>query len=223
MQKYKNYIKNDINDKEVVDGVISGDKEMYELIMRKYNQRLFRIGRAIIKDDDEIEDILQDVYIKAYENLKNFQWRSGFSTWLTRILINEALACKKRKDKLSYRPEGDGEDSELPNNVLKYIPSNNMNPEEEAINDELRDLLEKVIDSLPEKYRIVYVMREIEGMNIAETADCLEISESNVKVRLNRAKEMLRDSLTNVYKDSEVFPFLGSRCDRIVSRVMSRI
>jgi RNA polymerase sigma-70 factor (ECF subfamily) len=212
------------SDSELIDRILQGEKNLYEKIMRKYNQRLFRIGRAIIRDEDDIEDVLQETYVKAYENLGRFANRSAFSTWLTRICINEAIS-KKNKGKRTVSMYILNEE----NTINKgYINHNNMisdtrNPEEETINNELKNSLEKVIDSLPEKYRLVYVMREIEGLNILETADCLAISESNVKVRLNRAKEMLRDNLTNIYKESDMFQFLGTRCDRIVNRVMNRI
>jgi RNA polymerase sigma factor (sigma-70 family) len=226
LENNKNNTELKITDNEVIERVVNGDKDLYELIMRKYNQRLFRIGRSIIHDEEEVEDIIQDAYIKAYENLRNFQHRSQFSTWLTRILINEALARKnqmKRMNVVYHQTEDNGETNDFNNKEYYNMPSNLPNPEEETINNELKVSLEKVIDNLPEKYRTVYVMREIEGMNIAETSECLNISESNVKVRLNRAKEMLRDSLTNIYQESEVFQFMGTRCDRIVTKVLNKI
>lgn len=226
MKNYKNYTDFKITDSEIIERVLSGDKDLYELIMRKYNQRLFRIGRSIINDQDEVEDILQDTYIKAYENLVNFKGLSLFSTWLTRILINEAIARKNQKSRMSSIFQEDqysGETNGYNKSEYNNMASDQRNPEEETINKELKNSLEKVIDSLPEMYRTIYVMREIEGMNIAETSECLGISESNVKVRLNRSKEMLRSSLTDIYKESEIFEFMGSRCDKIVAIVLSRI
>ncbi|MBS1493482.1 MAG: RNA polymerase sigma factor [Bacteroidetes bacterium] len=208
----------DITDEEVIKEILSGNKNAYEIIMRRYNQRLFRIGRSFINDDDEVQDVLQASYIKAYENLQKFEHRSAFPTWLTRIVINESMA-RNIKNKKSNLYSSAGEDE---SRMLSLI-SKDMNPEEKASNNELKEALEKVIDNLPLKYRTVFVMREIEKMSIAETSECLKLTEGNVKVRLNRAKEILRKNLINVYKENEVFSFLGSRCDRIVSNVLSRI
>lgn len=212
----------DISDLEVINAVLNGNKNMYEIIMRRYNQRLFRISRSFINDEDEVQDILQDSYIKAYENLSKFENRAAFSTWLIRIVIHETIARKNKRKR--YTSLSSNDENEENNNYKIYsIPSDMQNPEEAASNNELKGALEKVIDNLPEKYRTVYVMREIEGMSISETSTGLELTESNVKVRLNRAKEMLRNSLTDIYKDTEVFNFLGSRCDKIVFNVLSRI
>jgi RNA polymerase sigma-70 factor (ECF subfamily) len=208
----------DKSDDEVIKEILGGNKNAYEIIMRRYNQRLFRISRSFINDDDEVQDVLQASYIKAYENLHAFEHRSAFPTWLTRIVINESMAriIKNKKTRFYSASEQD-------ENKMLLIASQNMNPEEEASNNELKEALEKVIDNLPLKYRTVFVMREIEKMSIAETSECLKLTEGNVKVRLNRAKEILRKNLINVYKENEVFSFLGSRCDKIVFNVLSRI
>lgn len=213
----------EISDSDIIEKVLNGNKNFYEVIMRRYNQRLFRISRSYINDEDEVQDILQESYVKAYENLDKFENRSAFSTWLVKIVINETLARKNKRKRYTSLSQNDQQNEENDNYKIYSIPSEMKNPEEEASNNELKDALEKVIDSLPEKYRTVYVMREIEGMSVADTSTGLEITESNVKVRLNRAKEMLRSSLTDIYKDTEVFNFLGSRCDKIVFNVLSRI
>lgn len=205
-------------DAEIIEEILNGNKNAYELIMRKYNQRLFRISRSYIKDNDEVQDILQTSYIKAYENLRQFENRSEFSTWLTRIVINETLASLNRNKKITYYNSNEEEE-----NKIQTLASYDLNPEEETSNNELKEALEKVIDNLPLKYRTVFVMREIEKMSIAETSVCLNLTEGNVKVRLNRAKEILRKNLIDVYTENEVFSFLGSRCDKIVFNVMSRI
>lgn len=205
-------------DAEIIEEILNGNKNAYELIMRKYNQRLFRISRSYIKDNDEVQDILQTSYIKAYENLRQFENRSEFSTWLTRIVINETLASLNRNKKITYYNSNEEEE-----NKIQTLASYDLNPEEETSNNELKEALEKVIDNLPLKYRTVFVMREIEKMSIAETSICLNLTEGNVKVRLNRAKEILRKNLIDVYTENEVFSFLGSRCDKIVFNVMSRI
>lgn len=211
-----------ISDEEVIERVMHGEKSAYELIMRKYNPRLFRIARSYIENEDEIEDVIQEAYIKAYEQMPRFEKRSSFSTWLIRILINEALARVKRQKRftpITYdHPDGPGHVQVLPAEV-----PNNENPMGKLMNAELKGILEKAVDRLPDKYRTVFLMREIEGMTVMETSESLEISETNVKVRLNRAKEMLRETISGFYHDEEVFQFNLVRCDRIVQKVLHRI
>ena len=199
---------------EIIHRVIGGDKHLYELIIRKYNPRLYRVGMSIVNDDMEVEELMQIAYIKAYENLPKFEHRSSFSTWLTRILMNECFQHLKKKQRTSF-------DSEMQYDGNKY---NDMKtPDRVLLNKELGKALESALTQLPEKYRVVFVMREMEEMSIAETVDALGISESNVKVRLNRAKSMLRDSVASFYKNDKIYAFHLVRCDRIVQYVMSRI
>lgn len=207
----------DLSDEEAIRRVLQGEKGVYAVIMRRYNQRLFRIARTFIRDEDEIEDIIQDAYIKAYEQLHRFEFRSRFSTWLTRILINEALARVRSRKRSSPLPQ-DGQ-SEYGHELFR----NDETPMERLMNTELKEILEKAVDGLPEKYRLVYMMREVEGMSVAETSDCLSITQTNVKVRLNRAKEMLRETISGFYRNREVFEFNLVRCDRIVKGVLERI
>ncbi|MGE5431847.1 MAG: RNA polymerase sigma factor [Syntrophomonadaceae bacterium] len=213
---------NSVSDEDIVKKVTGGDVNFYEVIMRRYNQRLFRIGHAYLKDDDEIEDAIQSAYLKAYEQLSNFQGRSSFSTWLIRIYINELLqGLKKKKRFQNYF------DPDLINNNTYDPPgagTNNMdNPYNSTLNNELKDILEKAVDELPEKYRAVFIMREIEDMSISETSKCLNITEANVKVRLNRAKSILRENLSQYYHYKDVYNFNLIRCDRIVNNVFQRI
>ncbi len=211
-----------LTDEEVIARVLNGEKELYELIMRRYNQRLYKICRAYVQDGDEAEDIVQETHIRAYQGLPGFQARSQFSTWLTRILINEALGRTRRSKRyvrMQSRPSGNGEGREIADSAA----STTNNPLGIVMNSELRTILEQAVDRLPEKYRIVYLMREVEGMSVAETSACLKISETNVKVRLNRAKEFLRKDIGNVYGGAMVYHFDLVRCDRIVDHVMKRI
>src|SRR5688572_9249831 len=149
--------------------------------MRKYNQRLYRIGKGYLNEEAEIEDIMQETYIKAYQNLSKFENRSEFSTWLSRILINECLQRVKKVKRVSLMDINE-ENKEAMNFTDKH------NPETESLNKELKILLETNIAQLPEKYKAIFIMRELEKMSIAETCEALEISEANVKIRLNRAK-----------------------------------
>lgn len=217
METQKQSVVQTINDEEVVDRVLAGEKAAFELIMRKYNQRLFRIVRSYLVDQDEIEDVIQEAYVKAYEAMPRFEKRSSFSTWLIRITINEALArLKRRQRQVNQASHDPGQEEQVQN-------SNKETPLGKLMNSELKDILEKAVDRLPEKYRSVFLMREIEGMSIAETSESLDITQTNVKVRLNRAKEMLRETIGGFYHDREVFHFDLVRCDRIVQNVMGRV
>jgi RNA polymerase sigma factor (sigma-70 family) len=177
--------------------------------MLKYDQRLYRIGRSIINDEADVRDIMQNTYLNGYLQLPSLQNRSSFGTWIIKILVNESLLCKKRKLKQQQTHNKQlGDEMETP---LKSL-----------LNKELKILLEKAIVQLPEKYKLTFVMREIEEMSTTETMEVLSISESNVKIRLNRAKEMLREKLAGK-KLKEVFKLRLFYCDRIVSNVMDKI
>ncbi|MGV3629761.1 MAG: RNA polymerase sigma factor [Bacteroidota bacterium] len=202
-----------LKDEEIVDRVLQGETALYEILIRKFNLRLYRISMSIVKDDMEAEDVMQTAYTNAYLQLAGFQNKSGFGTWLTRIVINESLLHRKkqlkRKQLLVSQTENDRHSVN--------------NPFKELMNQELKTVLESAVSNLPEKYRLVFVMREIEEMSTQETMDILDLSESNVKVRLNRAREMLRNDLSAYYKSEQVFEFNLVRCDRIVSFVMNKI
>ena len=207
-----------ISDSEVIRRVLTGEKNLYAILVRRYNQRLYRVCMSIINNDAEVEDVMQVSYIKAYENLGKFAFKSSFSTWLTRILINESLLhIKKQKKSLTMN------DDMLENEINKLPAANIQTPFMKVLNSELKEVLEEAIHQLPEKYRTVFVMREIEDMNVAETQECLGISEVNVKVRLNRAKALLRNALNTIYKKEELLPFHLTRCDRITEYVMKQI
>jgi RNA polymerase sigma factor (sigma-70 family) len=201
-----------LSDEEIVERIINGEQHLYEVLMRKFNQRLYRISMAIINDDKEAEDIMQTAYINAYQQLGNFKGKSSFSTWLIRILINESLLHKKRKTQLQK--------------VLMETPVNqhhNDTPLKNLMNKELGIILEKAVADLPEKYRMVFVMREIQEMSTTETMDALNLGESNVKIRLSRAKEMLRDGLYQYWEPKQVYEFNLIRCDVVVNYVMDKI
>jgi RNA polymerase sigma factor (sigma-70 family) len=204
---------------EVIGRIIKGEKELYEVLMRKYNQRLYRIARSIIKNESEIEDVLQETYIKAFEHLNQFEGRAQFSTWLTRILINQANASLLKKKKLQ-----NSIGSELTEGIKDSTSSSDPSPDQQIVNQELKKYLEDAIDQLPESLRGVYIMREVEGLSVAETSECLSISIENVKTRLHRAKAMLKDLLFAQAKgDFDVFRFGLERCDRLVLTVLCQI
>jgi len=208
-------------DEEVVRRVLEGETGLFELVMRRYNQRLYRVARAILRDNAEAEDVMQDAYVRAYEHLSQFAGRSQFATWLTRIAIHEALARvqrRKRVDQLGAREwsEGEGEAN---------VAATALNPEEQTSVAELGKALESAILAIPDQYRLVLMMRDVEQLSTSETADALELSEENVRVRLHRARGMVRKQLfaqAGVEAPS-AFGFMGVRCDRVVARVMDRI
>jgi len=210
---------NELPDEEIIKQILTGDKKLFELLMRKYNSHLYKVGMSILNNATEVEDIMQTAYIKAFENLAKFENRSSFSTWLIKVLINEGLLqLKKRKRFIKI------EDLKKMEVLIDPTESNKEpTPVGLLINKELGHALENALMQLPEKYRLVFVLREMEDMNIAETVEVLGISSVNVKVRLNRAKMMLRDTLCNYYDNDNIFYFHLSRCDRIVNNVLHRL
>jgi RNA polymerase sigma-70 factor, ECF subfamily len=210
------------SDEEIVARVVEGDTALFELLMRRHNQRIYRVARAILRDDGEAEDVMQDTYVRAYQHLSQFEGRAKFTTWLTRIAVHESLARVERRGRFeSYLPD----DTNFDGDPMAYVPSKDRTPEQQASNRELGDLLEQTILALPETYRTVIIMRDIEEMTTAETAEALDITEENVKVRLHRARTLLRDELYSRAgaSSSEAFAFHAVRCDRVVNAVMERI
>jgi RNA polymerase sigma factor (sigma-70 family) len=209
-----------LNDVEIIEKVLAGEKSLYELLMRKYNQRLFRIGLSILKNETDVEDAMQETYIKAYQHLAGFERKSSLATWLTRIMINECL----QKKKLQNRFQNFDASNPVNSNLYMNMNSNdNKTPEQHLLNRELKHVLEKAILNLPENYAQVYMLREVEHLSVKETSECLQLSEVNVKVRLNRAKGILKQEITKAFHKTEIFSFHLSRCNGVVENVMSRI
>jgi RNA polymerase sigma factor (sigma-70 family) len=210
MPDQPNVTSSQIADKELIKRITEGEKELFEVIIRRYNSRFYRIGMAILNNDQEVEEAMQAAYISAYEHLHQFEYRSAFGTWLTRIMLNQCFKARREHSRT------------LPVQALSENVINMKTPENVMASKELGRALENAISRLPEKYRLVFVLREIEDLSVQETAEVAGIQVSNVKVRLNRAKTMLRESLTNYMKES-VYQFHLSRCDRMVSRVMDHL
>ncbi|HXT24364.1 MAG TPA: RNA polymerase sigma factor [Candidatus Eisenbacteria bacterium] len=206
-------------DEEVVERVKGGEAALYEILMRRYNQRLYRVTLAIVRDGAEAEDVMQDAYVRAYAHLNQFVGRAPFSAWLTRIAVNEALARVRLRSHLEQLDErADGEFS------MKTAGSS-LDPEQTASHSETAELLESAVLDLPEQYRAVVMLRDVEELSTSETADALEMSEENVKVRLHRGHAMMRSWLLARVGSSgkNAFPFMGQRCDRVVQGVMARL
>lgn len=208
-------------DDVIVERVLEGDLALYELLMRRHNQRVYRAIRSILRDDAECEDVMQEAYVRAYQHLKQFEGRAQFSTWLTRIAVNEALrrlAARGRMDPLDMPYDGEDEPMPLPVEDTKT-------PELLASRSEAAGLLEQAIMALPQGYRTVIMLRDVEEMSTAETAEALSLTESNVKVRLHRAHELLREELyARAGKSAaQAFGFHAVRCDRVVGAVLERL
>jgi RNA polymerase sigma-70 factor, ECF subfamily len=206
-------------DEHVVEQILAGNTALFELLMRRYNERLYRAARAITRDDREAEDVLQQAYVNAFSHLRQFKGQAQFATWLMRITINEALARVRRRRR--YEPF----DDEM-SNVETFMPWNSTpDPERQAFTGELRELLEWAIDQLNDGAREVFVLREVEGLSTADTAASLEVSEDVVKTRLSRARAALRRSLYERAGATapDAFRFYRPRCDRVVAQVLARI
>lgn len=210
-----------LTDEEVVARVLAGETAMYEIVMRRHNQRLYRASRAILRNDGEAEDVMQDAYVRAYRHLSQFAGRAKFSTWLTRIAVHEAIARKHRLERYNELDSSSDSQGDPMDRIVSAMP----NPEQQASNSEARKLLEEAVENLPDSYRTVFVLREIEEMSTSDVAETLEITEENVKTRLHRARALLRKSLYNLagVQSSKAFEFHAVRCDRIVSNVFERI
>jgi RNA polymerase sigma-70 factor, ECF subfamily len=208
-----------LTDQQVIERVLSGETALYELIMRRYNQRLYRVVRAILRDEDEVEDVMQDAYVRAYRHLADFAGRAQFSTWLTRIAVHEAFARARRGKRLQQF------DDESIDGGPDMIPANSPDPERQTSNAELSHLLEEAILGLPENLRTVLMLRDVEELSTSETAEALSLSEENVKTRLHRGRALVRKRLyAKVGADApSAFSFMGVRCDGVVRRVFEML
>ena len=206
-----------LSDEEVVARVLEGDISLFEILMRRYNQRLFRVARGILADDAEAEDVMQDAYVRAFRELAGFRGEARFATWLTRIACHEALArARKRRRLVPISPAG-GEPPDP--------PSQASSPERELENRELQAVLRDAVEVLPDPLRAVFCLREVEGLSTEEAADALGLTVENVRVRLHRAKRSLRQTLDGRIgrEVRRLYLFDGPRRDRVVEGVFARL
>jgi RNA polymerase sigma-70 factor (ECF subfamily) len=210
-----------VSDEDVVRRVLAGETRLFEVLMRRHNQRVFRVARALLKDDSEAEDVMQQAYVEAYSHLSQFAGRAQFSTWLTKIALYEAYARLRRRGRFVQEAASPASEE----GAMSRIRSTAPNPEQQASQAQLRKLLESAIEDLPETYRTTFILRDIEGMNTAEAAECLGIRQDAVKTRLHRARAVLREELYRRagVAASTAFSFHLSRCDVIVREVFARI
>lgn len=214
-----------MEDGALVVRVQGGDRKAFRHIMQRCNQRMYRVVRGVVDDDAEAEDVVQEAYVHAFENIGGFRGESSVATWLIRIALNEAYGRLRRR-----RPtvEIDHVDAlaQMPGSVVMF-PNRfgGEDPAAAATREQLRRLLEFAVDGLPETFRIVFVMREIEGCSVEETATALGMLPETVKTRLHRARRLLRKALHDNVATAltDAFPFLGPRCERMTASVMARI
>ncbi len=205
------------SDEDLVRRVLAGEVACFELLIRRNNQRLFRLVRSVVTSDDEAEDVMQEAYVAAFSHLRDFAGKARFSTWLSRIALHEAFARKRRTKRMTGIDDVPREDVAMSSAV--------RGPEQRASDRELGIILERAVDSLPESFRTVFVLRSVEQLSVAETSELLDISEETVKTRLHRARHQLRSLLTERIgaQVPQLFDFHLSRCDRVVARVFARI
>lgn len=207
-------------DEEVIKEILSGNKSLFEILIRRYNPDLYKTGRGYGYNHQDTEDLMQEVFINSFQSLAKFQNRSSFKTWLIRIMLNE---CYHKSKKLSYQKAPTVEISVNKNSGSMFLTTNNSNPDRTVINKELKNVIEDALRNLPEDYRMIFTLRELTGLNVADSAELLHITQSNVKVRLNRAKVMLRTEIEKIYSPEDIYEFNLIYCDKIVNGVMKKI
>lgn len=206
-----------LSDEEVVARVLGGETALFEILMRRHNERIYRTARAILRDDTEAEDVMQQAYVNAYMHLQQFDGRAQFATWLTRIAVHEALARARRRSRY---------ESIEASPVETFMPiQSGPDPERQAFARELATLIESAVDRLSDGYREVFMLRQVQGLSTSETAQALDISEDVVKTRLSRARAALQRDLLDQAGEASAgaFTFGLSRCDRVVVAVMAQI
>ena len=215
-------------DEVIVERVLEGHIALFEVLMRRHNERLYRAARAVVRDEAEAEDVMQQAYVNAYTHLRQFDQRATFATWLTRIAINEAISRAKRWGRYeSLDDPNSAADERLfagSSGEAGSIAGAN-NPERETFTHEIKVILENAVDALPDGLREVFMLRDVEGLSTAETANSLGVNADVVKTRLSRARAKLRRNLSDHIGTTvaESFAFLRPRCDRLVATVLTRI
>jgi RNA polymerase sigma factor (sigma-70 family) len=211
---------NQFSDLEVIRQVLSGNTVLFELLIRRNNSFLYKTGRAYGYNHQDTEDLMQETYITAYQHLAGFENRSSLKTWIIRIMLN---LCFHKAHKQSYQKEKTVGEFTANQSARMSLAHNHSDTMQSVIKQELSHIIEASLDKLPKDYRMTFTLRELAGLNVAETAEAMKVTESNVKVRLNRAKMMLRKEIEKIYSSEDIYEFNLIYCDRIVAEVMKRI
>lgn len=208
-----------LNEHEIIEKILNGEMALFEILIRRHNDVLYKIARSFGFNHQDAEDIMQDVHVIAFSKLSNFEGRSSYKTWISKIMVNKCMYRLNHGYYLKEMLPGEISESVNPVNVV----TSPVNPEQKMINNELAAVLEKSLQKIPVIYRTVFVLRQIQEYSVAETAGILDISPVNVKVRLNRAKALLQKELEEVYNQAEIFSFNLIYCDAIVKKVFDKI
>jgi RNA polymerase sigma-70 factor (ECF subfamily) len=216
--RIQDHTTHNFSDNEIIKRILNGEKELYEILVRRNNQKLFRVLRGYLKNEMDVKDAMQETYLKAFEKLYQFKHESEFSTWLIRIGINEAFAQLNAFKKIFKLIDHSVSVSSQKPAISQHIQE--LNPERKMIQKEAVLLLERAVDQLKPKYRVPYIMQEIEGMSVKEISQCLDITESNVKVRVYRARTMIKEHLFELSIDQNILEFGFNKCDEITEKVM---
>lgn len=214
------------SDAEIAHRIAAGDRDEFRLLMRRHNQTLYRTARSILKDDAEAEDAVQEAYLLAYRAMDRFRGDARMSTWLIRIVANEAIGrLRKRIRRAEVIPLNDAAEQDAVSVNFTAGDAWSAQPDREASRKETRRLLEAKIDQLPDAFRAVFVLRAVEELSVEETAAALEIPQSTVRTRFFRARSLLRESIAREadFALADAFAFAGKRCDRIVAGVLARL
>jgi RNA polymerase sigma-70 factor, ECF subfamily len=206
--------------------VRAGDPAGFEMIMRRHNRRLYRLARGILRNDSEAEDVVQEAYVRSYEKLDDFVGPNGFGAWLGKIVVNEALGRLRRRGRvISLDDHVKGFDGSMAYPRIETMIASQPDPERLAASGELRRLIESAIDTLPDDFRTVFVLRTVEGLSVSETAQCLSIPPATVKTRFHRARRLLQGVLGTRLDTllPSAFAFAGQRCDQVVAAVVGRL
>ena len=205
-------------DAVLIEKILSGEKALFEVIIRRFNPSLYKVARAFGYNHQDAEDLMQETYLTTFTELKNFEGRSGLKTWVTKILVNK---CIYRQKYGSYSREKPAGDAITDNNIPMH--QSQPAPDKTIINREFARLLETQLQEIPAVYKTVFIVREVEGYNVADTAALLDITPVNVKVRLSRAKAMLQQKMEKYYTGADIYEFNLVYCDAIVTAVLDKI
>jgi RNA polymerase sigma factor (sigma-70 family) len=209
-----------ISETELIHKILSGENTYFELLVRRYNPHLYKVGRAYGYNHQDTEDLMQETFISAYLNLSAFENRASLKTWLIRIMLNK---CYQRQQKFSVKYERTSDHTIPENQTPVFSYANHSDTLKNVMNRELNRIIECALQKIPLAYRTVFTLRELNGLNVAETAMALSITQTNVKVRLSRAKKLLKDEVEKLYSPEDIFEFNLIYCDKIVERVMKEI
>ncbi|HEY8687840.1 MAG TPA: sigma-70 family RNA polymerase sigma factor [Chitinophagaceae bacterium] len=208
------------SDGEVIHEILLGNSALFEILIRRYNPVLYKIGRGYGYNHQDTEDLMQETFINSFQSLSKFENRSSFKTWVIRIMLNQ---CYHKSQKFSSQNKPTVEISVNQNSGSMFLTTNNIQPDKSIINKELNNVIEAALTRLPQDYRMTFTLRELTGLSIAETAALMNITTSNVKVRMNRAKMMLRKEIEKIYSSEDIYEFNLIYCDKIVEAVMKKI